>query len=325
VHAARAADAARRLVQPRDAAGRPDPTGTVVLLSVGMSNTTQEFSRFVQLTGSDPDLASSLVVVDGAQGGRAVDDWIAPDTDVWTEVARRLDAAGVAAAQVQVAWIKHAERQPARFGTFPVPALALRDDLHELVRQLHDRFPNLRLAFLSSRIYAGYATTQLNPEPHAYESAFSVRWLVEQQTSGDPSLNADADAGPVEAPLLLWGPYLWADGLVPRSDGLTWRCEDFAADGTHPGPAARDVVAGMLLAFFGSDPAARPWFLRPVDLRVSRAGDDVMLRWSGARAPWRVESADGETWTVLATARDAPDHVDAGAALRPGLTFYRVF
>jgi len=35
--------------------------------------------------------------------------------------------------------------------------------------------------FLSSRIYAGYATTLLNPEPYAFESGFSVQRLVQAQ------------------------------------------------------------------------------------------------------------------------------------------------
>ena len=29
---------------------------------------------------------------------------------------------------------------------------------------------------------------------------------------------------------MAWGPYLWADGEVPRSDGLQWFCSDFASD-----------------------------------------------------------------------------------------------
>ena len=42
-----------------------------------------------------------------------------------------------------------------------------------ILNMAKERYPNLRVAYLSSRIYAGYATTPLNPEPYAYESAFS--------------------------------------------------------------------------------------------------------------------------------------------------------
>src|SRR5947209_6467789 len=60
-------------------------------------------------------------------------------------------------------------------------AYALLRQLGDIVRCLKSRYPNLREVFLSSRIYAGYATTSLNAEPYAYESGFSVKWLVESQ------------------------------------------------------------------------------------------------------------------------------------------------
>jgi hypothetical protein len=123
-------------------------------------------------------------------------------------------------------------------------------------------FPNLRVAYLSSRIYAGHATTGLNPEPYAFESAFSVRGLIQEQIQGDPKLNFDSAKGLVQAPLLLWGPYLWTDGLTPRkSDGLVWKREDLAQDGTHPSGSGRLKVAQLLLTFFKTNPLAKDWFL----------------------------------------------------------------
>ena len=44
--------------------------GRVVLLSIGMSNTTQEFSAFKRLADSDARKSPQLTIVDGAQGGR---------------------------------------------------------------------------------------------------------------------------------------------------------------------------------------------------------------------------------------------------------------
>lgn len=126
---------------------------------------------------------------------------------------------------------------------------------------LGDRFPNLQLAYLSSRSYGGYATSPLNPEPFAFESGFSVKWLIERQIDGDPALNFDAARGPVEAPWLAWGPYIWADGANPRADGLSYTRADFAADGTHPSPLGARKVAEQLLGFFKGDsttPRDRP-------------------------------------------------------------------
>jgi hypothetical protein len=64
------------------------------------------------------------------------------------------------------------------------------------------------------------------------------------------------------APYLCWGPYLWADGLQPRSDGFTWLCSDLRNDFTHPSTNGATKVPDQLLAFFKTDPTATPWFLR---------------------------------------------------------------
>ena len=91
-----------------------------------------------------------------------------------------------------------------------------------------------------------------------------MRWLIEAQANNDPNLNYDAAKGPAVAPLLLWGPYLWADGVTPRqSDHMVWLREDLGPDGTHPSTSGRQKVAQMLLDFFRTDPNARRWFLRP--------------------------------------------------------------
>ena len=67
--------------------------------------------------------------------------------------------------------------------------------------------------------------------------------------------------GTVKAPVLLWGPYLWADGTKGRKDGFVWQQADFGPDGTHPSPSGRRKVADMLLRFFKTDSTAKGWFL----------------------------------------------------------------
>lgn len=274
-HRALAMAAAGR-IQPLAADGAPDAAGRIAMLSVGMSNTTQEFSTFMTLAAADPLKSARVVMIDGAQGGRVASHWAdphggaqeSPDPQrpgrpaVWDAVQQRLAQAGVTAAQVQVAWIKEAEAGPARLGAFPAHAEALAGYLAGILVQLRQRFPNLQLAYFSSRIYAGHATSALNPEPYAYESAFAVRWVIQRQIQGDPELNADPVKGEVVAPVALWGPYLWADGTTPRAaDGLSWLRDDLGPDGTHPSPSGRRKVADLLLQFFQNDPTAQPWYL----------------------------------------------------------------
>src|SRR5207244_5403520 len=145
---------------------------------------------------------------------------------------QRIKAAGVSPQQVQVVWIKQALIQQGQHGEFPKHSDRLAQELAKILQMAKERYPNLRVAYLSSRIYAGYAKSQLNPEPYAYEGAFSTRWLIQDQIKGDKDLNFDAAKGEVKCPLLLWGPYLWGDGVTARkSDGLVWNESDFGKDG----------------------------------------------------------------------------------------------
>lgn len=251
-------------VQPLDAGGKPSKDGKIVLLSVGMSNTTQEFSVFKQQADDDQGKNPRLVIVDGAQGGMTAAKIRRADEGAgarfWTMVDRRLRQAGVTRAQVQAAWIKEADAGPTQ--GFPGYARTLQQELGDVVRLMRVRFPNLELIYLSSRTFAGYARTRLNPEPYAYESGFSVRWLIEQQLGGEPSLNFDPARGAVKAPWLSWGPYLWANGTKKNPDGLFYEEDDFGGDGTHPSESGREKVAGHLLRFFKSDSTTRQWFTR---------------------------------------------------------------
>jgi hypothetical protein len=257
-HAKAAAAEAARIV-PLDADGKPAADGAVVLAAFSMSNATQEFSTFKRVADADAAKSPRLVIVDCAQGGQAMAEWAPPDAQPWSVAAQRLAGARVTPQQVQAAWVKLANKMPS--GPLQEHGRKLEKDTLALLQNARKRFPNLRLAFLGSRTYGGYAGGALNPEPFAYESAFAGRWLILRQIAGDPELNADPSRGPVKAPLLLWGPYLWADGTAGRkADDLVWERADFGGDGVHPSDSGRAKVAKMLLGFFATDPLAKPWF-----------------------------------------------------------------
>ena len=91
------------------------------------------------------------------------------------------------------------------------------------------RYPNLRQVFVSSRTYGGYANGQpmyaahcLMPEPYAYEEAFGVQRTIVAQIDRTTTDYAGDVRYPESAPWTDWGPYLWADGVNPRSDGLNF-------------------------------------------------------------------------------------------------------
>ena len=53
------------------------------LVSISMSNATQEFSVFKQLADADPAKSPRVKVVDCAQGGQAMAQWATPDARPW--------------------------------------------------------------------------------------------------------------------------------------------------------------------------------------------------------------------------------------------------
>ncbi len=256
------AEAAREqaaLIVPRDADGNPSPAaGLVGFITIGMSNATQEFKVFERFVDNRVNRHSRVVLVNTAQGGQAADVIADPVAPYWQGVMDKLTAAGLSPQQVQVAWIKQAQANPVT--AFPDHAQNLQADLTEVIQIARELFPNLRIAFLSSRIYGGYSANPLRGEPLSYETGFAVKWLIEDQIGGNPALNFDPNEGPVEAPLLLWGPYIWADGINQSASGLKWIVLDFEPDGVHPSLRGELKVGRLLANFFRHRDHVRPWF-----------------------------------------------------------------
>jgi hypothetical protein len=255
----RAANEALTKITPLDAEGKPSKDGKIVFISLGMSNTYGEFRMFKEIADKDPQKSPDVFIVNCAIGGAGVSSWAKPGSGTWKTVAERLKEAKVAPEQVQVAWIKHAEPGPMPDESPLQYAKKVKDDIAASLAITKATFPKLRVAYLSSRIYGGYnivGIRRVNPEPFAYETAFSVRWVIQDQIKS-------AKDGKVEGPVLLWGPYLWADGVTPRkSDKLVWERKDLGEDGVHPSKTGGEKVANLLLDFFKTDAGAKTWFVK---------------------------------------------------------------
>jgi hypothetical protein len=255
--------------------------GKFVFLAVGMSNAAMEFRTFQNLASSDGRVNhSSMVVVRGAEGSMTACAWASAKETPREHGCKMprylpnqydrirddlLKPAGLSEDQVEVVWMKNADPRPAvALPSQNAEAYDYERYIGDTARALRTRYPNLKLLFISSRIYAGYARVPLNPEPYAYEYGFSVKWAIQAQINQIRRGFVDPIAGNLDykkgaAPWIVWGPYLWADGAAPRSDGLTWEESDFMADGTHPNAKGREKVAGLLMDFFLHSPYST-WF-----------------------------------------------------------------
>ncbi len=72
-----------------------------MLLSIGMSNTTQESRSFRAIAKADRQLNPKMLFVDGAEGAQTAAIISDPAARYWRTVAARLEAVDVTAAQVQ--------------------------------------------------------------------------------------------------------------------------------------------------------------------------------------------------------------------------------
>ena len=252
-------------IGPLDANGNPDPNGLYGLVTIGISITKDESDTFVSFANADPSRNPQLVVVNGAQPAGAMSDWADPTSGFWSTILNfLLPNVGLTANQVVAVWVEDIRSYPT--GTFPGDITQLEADLTSAIQVALTKFPNLKVMYISSSPYTGYAPSnkKQEQEPYAYETAFAAQEVIADQISGDPALNYSPANGPVLAPWLSWGPYYWTNGLRGRNDGFVWPCRDSQTDGTHPSdPYGTDEVADALLHFYKTDDSAVPWFLAP--------------------------------------------------------------
>ena len=233
-----------------------------VMISVGVSITRTIWDEFGPMEAGDPSINSNLVLVNAAIDGTNSPDWTSPTSGTWLTITNYyLPYQNVTPNQVVAAWIMMPHSNQS--GTYPSDMQNQENDLIAILQNLHTYFPNLQLAYVSSLHYGAYQPSNSYPEPYTYEFGLAVQNVIADQINGNPALNNNPTNGLVMAPLLLWGPYTWSNGLLGRSDGLTWDCQDVTSDGLHPSAIGRNKAAGLLSTFFRSDPTAAPWFLQP--------------------------------------------------------------
>jgi hypothetical protein len=233
--------------------------GKIVLLSIGFSNPSIEFPAFQKRSAADPDVNPHLVTVNGCVGSQSAHMIADPNANYWNIVDQRLGAASVTREQVEAVWLKEVNPGLNPWDTEPK---RLHDDEVTILHILHDRFPNLKMTYVTSRSYGGYTELGGSPEPAAYETGFAVKALVNAQITGSPELNYDPAKGAVRSPWIEWGPYIWTDGEKGRKDGFVYLREDVREDGLHPSDKGAAKISAILLNFFKTDPATRPWFLK---------------------------------------------------------------
>ena len=263
-----------------------------VLLCIGMSQANDECGgeRPLHENGWLHQTLLPVVIVNGGIDGFDVRKIMGNPDAWWSEIEQRLQDAGYTNDDVQLIWGKNATRSGLASGgsnDLLIERTELRNSLVRIQQQAEARFPNLRAGFHSSRMFGGFC--DLNSEPFAFDTINAIiGW------TGEPGA---IDA----APLWHLGPYIWADGDVPRADGLTWLESDFVADGCHPSQSGINKFVVQAEIFFnqltyapvgGPQPPAAP-----TDLTATAVDDQgIDLAWTDMSTDedgFRIERAEG--------------------------------
>ena len=270
-------------IRPLDTRGNPASAGKIVVIAIGMSNWTMAMcggqpcnsGTFVPTISAAPNFNPRVAIVDCAVSGAVTKYWTSDaaqrpySTGLYTNCRKLLAKLGYTEAQVQAILWKDVNADPTvSLDSTSVcsPASAVDVCRHEylfgqLARYVRKRYRHLQQMFVHSRIYAGYATIKLNPEPYVYEYGFGNKWAIWAQINQMRGSGIDPTAGDLSysaAPWIDWGPYFWASGATPRSDGLTWLPADFDGDGTHPSASGIRKVVDMMVPFYLNSPMT-PW------------------------------------------------------------------
>lgn len=257
-------------IVPLDANGNPDPNGKYVLLGLGVSISRTMFSQYQLTEQADPAINPHLVIVNGAIDGTDSPDWANVNDGAWQSVLNfYLPYQNVTANQVVAIWAMIPHSQPK--GTYPSDMTQQINDVISAIQNMKIYFPNVKLAYLESMHYGGYAPNNplILPEPYAYETGFAMQTIIADQINGQANLNYNPNNGPVVAPWLSWGTYDWANGMLANSNvyspsaDLEWSCTDLGPDGVHASTVGKNKDAALITNFFKLDETVTPWYLAP--------------------------------------------------------------
>lgn len=215
------------------AAAASVPDSGALFVPLGMSTTSHIWETWWPVANTVANLFHEPR--NTACGGCSVDEW---DWDLndegWPSALEKLDRGGLTGADVDVVWILLVK------GNAGNPTSPTLQDLEQVLHQLNIHYPNAKQVFLSSYPYGGFHANG-SKEPGLWSSGLVVRQFIQ------------AHLGETD-PWIGWGPYLWANGPEPRSDGLTWVREDYRPDGIHLSEQGLAKAAGVLDAWFEASP-----------------------------------------------------------------------
>ncbi len=251
-------------IMPRNSSGAIDQAnGKIVMIGVGASNPRTEFTAFEQLCDTFQCLNNKLKIVNVCKGGTGIQKMNYDTAAYWNIATDTLLSYGLSNLQVQIVWIEQ-EHTGSTNTVFPSAPLQLVNEYKKLLQIILIKYPNVKIAYINSRAYSGYADNSAGPglwAPRDYYNSWAVKWVIENQITN--ATGFDYTGSNPSIPFVDWATNSWANGNIPKLDGFFWDCvNDFGpSDGLHLSTLGEKKVGQRLFNYFSTDTTSKIWFV----------------------------------------------------------------
>ena len=251
-------------IVPLNTLGVADPVnGKIVMAGIGASNPRTEFTAFKQYCDTFQCLNKKLKVVNTCKGGTGIQDMANATDPCWNEAIDTLLYYSVTNLQVQIVWIEQ-EHTGNSNTSFPSAPQQLVNNYKTLLEVVLQKYPNVKIAYINSRAYSGYADNSIGfglRAPRDYYNSWAVKWLIEKQINDQTGFEYTGVNKNI--PFIDWATNSWANGDILKPDGFFWDClNDFgSSDGLHLSAIGEKKVGKRLFNYFSTDTTGKPWFL----------------------------------------------------------------
>ncbi len=248
-------------IQALDSNGMPDANGHIVFIGVGASNPRTEFQAFQKITDTFRHINKRLKTVNTCIGGQGVQKMNQLSDNYWKQADKMMDSMGLSNLQVQIAWLE-TENTSSADSSFPGGPASLVTDVKVLLRMMKQKYPNLKICYLSARTYAGWVsggTGRGLEYPRDYYNGWAMKWVIDSAINQASGFEYSGSTPSI--PMPVYSTYNWTNGEQVRQDGFSVDCEtDFGGDGLHLSIAGENKIGEQLFKFFNSDIHTSRWF-----------------------------------------------------------------
>lgn len=250
-------------IVPIDTFGTPNTTSKlskVVFISLGGSTGGHNMTSLKNKTTGNPltNLKLKLLNCNNGSGDASINSIMDSNASYWNHVTQILRGGKSSYRQVQVIYLE--TEDSSRSVTFPGRPNFVKAEIELCLRNMKQKFPNLKVVYTLARTRTFQSTAKWNREPSPYYFGWAAKWAIQDQINGVPGTEYKGDN--IVAPMLAWGFYQWADSLPRSTDSFYWRKSE-TADGLHANEEGQDTLSNRFQKFLLTDSYAKIWYAAP--------------------------------------------------------------